>query len=122
MTHLTAADILAAAPPRTAAVEVEEWGGTVHVRELSAYDRIRMSAQLGADDPTDDAEGLRRLAVVVAWAASDPTGKPLFADPAGAVDSLIRKSSEALLAVAKAAMVLNGMRQSDDDAEAAEGN
>lgn len=106
MTTLTAEAILAAAAPKVEAVEVPEWGGTVHVRRLSAYDAAVM-ADAVEGIPPGRTRDIRRLAALLTWTLATPDGAPLFDPPADAIDGLAHKEPAVLTRLADAAMKLN---------------
>ena len=101
--------ILNATALPTEAVDVPEWGVTVHVRTLTAAERDAYQASLvkvkkdgSVERAPDNASG--RLA---ALAISDERGNRLFTDDDAA--DLGRKSAKALARVTEAAARLSGL-------------
>ena len=106
MPNLTRDQILTIPDYELEAVEVPEWGGTVHVRTMSgrqrdAYEQLSREVLNGGDG----APNVR--ARVVACFACDEAGNALF-EPAD-VEALGRKSYRALDRVFDAGLRLNGL-------------
>lgn len=116
MSALTKNAILTADDLPREPVEIREWGGTVHVRSMSAAERDEWEASWLADDgkPKTARERLRnlraRLAVLV---LVDEGGNRLFADEDA--DALGKKSAPALDKVFAVARRLNGLDAKDVD-------
>ncbi len=91
-------------------VDVPEWGGRLHIRELNLAERM----QLGAMDDHG-----RIPAWLVAVAACTADGSPLFPDREAAEEMLARKGMP-LKRVAEAIMKMSGL--GDDDEGTTEGN
>ena len=113
MGTLSKSQILSATDLPIEAVEVPEWGGTVHVRTLSSYERDQFEAATvkvrGRKTEPNLANLRARLACLV---ICDEKGKPLF-DVTEDARMLGDKSSKALDRVLAVARRLNGM---DDEA------
>jgi hypothetical protein len=94
------AQILNAADVKTSAVEVPEWGCTVHVRTMTGADAASM--QKHKDD-----------AFIVCLIACDEHGQRLFEDSDH--EALLQKSALAIHRIAKAALVHNGLGGDQED-------
>lgn len=119
MKGLTAAAILDADDLARDVVDVPEWGGAVHVRELSLGERMKL-AELAQGSPATVACWLIAVATVKA------DGSPLF-DPDqldDTVERLKRKQAEPVNRVSSAIMRLSGFGADAEaaDIEAAAGN
>lgn len=101
---LDRAAVLAAADLVLEPVDVPEWGGRIYVRVMSARERDRYEMAMAAQR-TANAWNIRAL--MVACAACDEAGRPLFtlAD----VDALGAKSVAAVERVAEVVDRLNGL-------------
>lgn len=117
MKLLTANDILAAKDTKIELVDVPEWGGAVHVRQFTAAQRDEFDALLFPNpdeaDPKPDTSNLR--AKVVALAACDANGRPLFT--LEQLEQIAAKSDAPVSRIYEAAARLNRLRKSDRDAE-----
>lgn len=113
---LTTDDILGAEADLARAVErvdVPEWGGYLHVRQMTADEREQYDRSLFDDDGNPVRRGWR--AKLVAATVCDEAGRLLFSiDQA---ELLGRKSQGAILRVYKAAARMNKLRAEDADAE-----
>ena len=92
---MKASDILSYNDLRVGEVEVEEWGCTLHIRELGLEEGLKLfsMAQDVDENPTLDAND---VAQVVAWGVIDPeTGGRLFSDDD--VPALAKKSHKPLM-------------------------
>lgn len=114
MKALTAAAILAADDLATEALEVPQWGGTVHVRELSLGERMQLG-ELAQTAPDTVACWL------VAVATTDAGGDPLFPqdDLDGVVAQLKKRNTAAVNLVSGAVLRLSGLVAPGADVEAA---
>jgi hypothetical protein len=111
---LTAEDILKANDIKIEAVEVPEWGGTVHVRQFSAAVRDQFDALISSGDG-DEPDLTNVRGRVLALSVCDPDGKPLFT--LEQAEALGAKSDAAIARVYDAAAKLNKLRKSDHDGE-----
>ncbi len=100
MRILSRDDVLAA-KLRFQVVEVPEWGGAVHVWELSALRRLELEEALRE---RKDAPGTERAVEVARWCVGDAAGPY---DPPLEVADLQARSAAALLRVSQAALRLN---------------
>lgn len=112
---LSAEDILKANDIKVEAVEVPEWGGTVHVRQFSAAVRDQFDALLSGNGENDEPDLTNVRGRVLALAVCDPDGKPLFT--LEQAEALGAKSDAAIARVYDAAAKLNKLRKSDHDGE-----
>lgn len=113
MRALSASDILRAADLARETVDVPEWGGAVTVRELSLGERLELAKLAGGESPAQVAAWL------VATAAIDPSGEPLFpADERGdAVAALLAKQAGPVNRLSAAVMRLSGyLEEAETDA------
>lgn len=95
-------------------VEVPEWGGGVHVRSLSAYERDRFEASLQASKGNDSKLNLSNFrSKLVVLAASDAEGNAVFADTD--IGALGKTNAGALQRVFEVAQKLAGMTKADVD-------
>jgi hypothetical protein len=97
------------------AVEVPEWGGTVHIKTMSGTERDRFDAAIikrGKSDDTFDTRGLRVDVVVLT--ACDENGNLLFTDDDK--PALSKKSGAVLDRLCNVARKLNGILDTDSDA------
>ena len=92
-------------------VEVPEWGGTVRVATLSAFDRIEWEQQTF---PNGEVDSKRYATALVARCVVDENGTRLFTDDD--IEALGRKSLRALNRVRDVATRLNALTGSDVDA------
>lgn len=110
---LNAADILEAAdidPPL--AIYIPEWGGTVHVRQMTGTERDAFELFCMASDGARDLANVRaKLAV---FTVCDPHGKLLFRPEQAA--ELGRKSGAVLSRLFDVAAPLNGITEGDTEA------
>lgn len=96
-------------------VDVPEWGGRVHVRELTALERDRLDAayyQEGGTEP--DVTDYRARVVALTLCRAD--GTPYFSPGPAAVQTIARKSAAAVRRVFNVAARLNKLRKEDADA------
>lgn len=112
MKGLSAAAILDADDLARDVVDVPEWGGAVHVRELSLGERMKL-AELAQGSPDTVACWL------IAVAAVTSAGEPLFdpADVDATAEKLKRKQAAPINRISSAIMRLSGF---GGDAEAAD--
>jgi len=110
---LTAAEIFAADDTQVVPVAVPEWGGTVHVRSLTAEERDRYDESIYGDDEKVDRKRWR--AKLVLAAACDAQGKPLF--QAGDLERLAKKANAPVTRVYLAAARLNGIGAAEVEAK-----
>jgi len=111
---LSKAAILAANDAEIRTVEVPEWGGAVGVRVMSGKQRDQFEAAIVARRGKNgemNSAGLRAL--LVALAACDDAGAPLFAE--ADIPALESKSATALQRVFDAAAGLNGLAAASGD-------
>jgi len=113
MSELTRDQILGSTDQRIVAVEVPEWGGTVHVRTMTGRERDEWECSLIVDLEARTFEHRRdnlrsRLLVRV---LCDATGKPLFT--AADIAALGEKSGTALDRVYATAATVNRLSRSD---------
>jgi len=113
MSELTRDQILGSTDGRIVAVEVPEWGGTVHVRTMTGRERDEWECSLIVDPTARTFEHRRdnlrsRLLVRV---LCDAAGKPLFT--AADVAALGEKSGTALDRVYTQAATVNRLSRSD---------
>jgi len=79
MPYLTKQDILEAQDIERAEVDVEEWGGTVLVRGLTAQQYIGMGFDLrGEGDEIDPEKAKEMMPLIVAMGVIDEDGETLF--------------------------------------------
>jgi hypothetical protein len=121
---LTREDLLA--PDWAEVRPVEAWGGTVHVRAISAHERLLFSeaVETVAPDAPPVRASLERAAFFVAVVLCDPEGAPFadLKDRAGVEElaaAVVRRDQAGLSAVMQAAMQLNGMTVSEGDGSSA---
>jgi len=107
--------ILSADDRPVQAVHVPEWGGVVHVRTISGYDRDQFELHLlrHRDQESGELRDCTIRAALVAMCCCDSEGELLF-EP-GDVDKLGRKSAAALDRVYTVARRLNAFDQQDID-------
>lgn len=113
MAILGKADILSAEDRKTVDVDVDEWGGTVRLREMSGRERDKFESdfvQTKGGETVENYDNLR--ARLVAACAVDENLNKLF-PKAEDVKALGNKSASALNKVWKAAQKLNGMTEAD---------
>lgn len=103
MKALTAAAILAADDLATEALEVPQWGGTIHVRELTLAERMELGRM-------DQAQPDTIACWLVAVAATTSDGDPLFdqAELDTVIAKLKAKQAKAVNLVSAAIMRLSG--------------
>lgn len=107
--------ILAALKPRSAAVELADFGVTVQVRMLSAGERDALLATFTAHK--DKGIG-HQAAAVVQLAATDGAGARLFPDGPEGYEAALALPTRAFDALSNAAMKLNGLsKEAAEDAE-----
>ena len=93
-------------------VEVPEWGGGVHVRSLTGYERDRFEASLQATKTGDTRANLSNFrSKLVVLAASDAEGSSIFSDTD--ITALGKTSAAALERVFSVAQRLAGMSKQD---------
>lgn len=112
MSILTRDEILeAGAARKTREVSVPEWGGTVHVREITAgeYDRLQLM-QYDARE-SGKSRGLIRANWVACY-LSDADGKRLFTD--GDVTKLANMGAKAMDRIFEAGQAFNGLDDLDE--------
>lgn len=117
MALLTADQILAAEDRRYECVEVPEWGGTVRVGSMTAAQRDRWDALIVRRRQGGEDDALIR-ATVVAFAAVDEGGKPVFTPDQ--IARLADKDARPVNRVFEVAARLNAL--TDDAAEEVKGN
>lgn len=103
---LTLQQILDAQDVGTLEVPVPEWGGSVHVRQISALEGLRLTGQFRALQGTETEIAEQRLVIALATYLSDEQGKPL-ATPEQA-KALLIKSQKVVERVVTAGSNLNG--------------
>jgi hypothetical protein len=108
---LTAADILGAKDRKIVAVDVPEWGGTVHVRSLSTAEAFNLEQTMR---PFEDRRDI--MACQLAAFLCDEAGTALFASYQEALPVLDR-SPAVLRRVVSAGMTVNGMGSLEDAKE-----
>ncbi|HEY3679036.1 MAG TPA: hypothetical protein VGL45_09970 [Bradyrhizobium sp.] len=108
---LTAADILGAKDRKIVAVDVPEWGGTVHVRSLSTAEAFALEQVMRPFEERSDIMACQLAAFVC-----DESGAPLFATYKDALPILAR-SPATLRRVVTAGMTVNGMGSLEDAKE-----
>lgn len=116
---LSSDDILQTDDLEREAVEVERWGGTVYVRELTGRERDQFENEILTGDPNDpdvNTENLRARLLV--RTLCDEDGNRLFGDDQ--MDDLADKSGAVLSRLFEKAQELNGMTA--EDMEAIAGN
>lgn len=111
---LSLQEIFAAPDVATKEVQIPEWNGSVHVRQLSALEGIRLGAQFKALTGTDAEIAEQRLVIALATYLSDPEGKPL-ASQAEAL-KLLSKSQQVVERIVTAGSDFNGSNQTEEDA------
>ena len=114
---LTKDQILEANDLSNEAVEVPEWGGTVHVRTMTGADRDQFETSMVTTlpDGTRKTDLTNLRAKLVALTLVDSSGARLF--EVGDVDRLGLKSAGALEKVFVVAQRINGLGgQAEDDA------
>lgn len=104
--------VLAAADLQVMKVYVEEWGGFVHVRQLSGADGDRLANTIRA---LKGKPGVSIRATFAAEVLCDAKGVRMFPDPAD-VAVLAAKSARALDTICEAASSFNGMGAEDQEA------
>jgi hypothetical protein len=102
MALLTAQQILDAQDLRTEDVKIEEWGGSVRIREISAADAEAAKEAAGED-------GKRLFLEMIARCVVDEQGQPSFTREQA--DGLLKKSNRPLMKLGKAVMHINGMTE-----------
>lgn len=112
---LTAEQILSANDVKLELVEVPEWGGAVYVRQMSARAREEFDALLLGDGDGEELDTKNVRARVIALAACDETGKPLFT--LNQAEALAEKSNDAIDRVYDKAAALNKLRKKDNEVE-----
>lgn len=127
---LTAEQLRAPGELPSAAVIVEEWGGTVRVRRLTAIERDRYDLETGEvlKKGGEAAQNIRARLVAHCLIGEDgkqlfltqPNGKPAEIDPA-AIRDLGHKDGRGLARVYRIAADLNGLTDEAED-EDDEGN
>jgi hypothetical protein len=108
---LTAAEILGAKDRKIVAVEVPEWGGTVHVRSLSAAEALSLEQIMR---PIEDRGEL--MACQLAAFLCDEAGTPLFASHQEALP-MLERLPRVIRRVVDAGMLINGMGSLEDAKE-----
>jgi hypothetical protein len=108
---LTAADILGAKDRKIVAVDVPEWGGTVHVRSLSTAEAFALEQIMR---PFEDRSDI--MACQLAAFMCDEAGAPLFSSYQEALPVLARTPAT-LRRVINAGMTVNGMGPLEDAKE-----
>jgi hypothetical protein len=88
MALLTAQQILDAQDLRTEDVKIEEWGGSVRIREISAADAEAAKEAAGED-------GKRLFLEMIARCVVDEQGQPSFTREQA--DGLLKKSNRPLM-------------------------
>lgn len=104
--------VLAAADLQVMKVYVQEWGGFVHVRQLSGAERERLenTIRVARGKP-----GVNIRATFAAEVLCNPKGDRMFQAP-GDVEILAGKSAKALDVVVEAAAGFNGLGAKDEEA------
>lgn len=115
--QLTAADILGRTDLKIERADVEEWGGHVCVRELSAGGLMAMQ-KLREAIASGDISEVDAVAASVALFACDESGKLLFT--ADDVKGLLEKNYHALEKIVLAGAKLNELDEENE--EQAQGN
>lgn len=103
---LSAEDILSADDVQVVPVEMPEWGGTVHLRTMTADEAVKFTEYLS--DPANKRKGLVRI---VALSLCDEKGVRLFPDGiefGPKMEKLRTKNVRAFVRLQKEAMKLNG--------------
>lgn len=122
MKLLSKEQVLSAEDRQTEVVEVPEWGGSVMVQSLDAWQQSRYEQTLMS--ATADAKGKVHMTATMegasvrlaAMAIVDEAGEPMFTE-----EELKRKSARAIKRVVEVARRLSGM-DTKDGVEEAEGN
>jgi hypothetical protein len=108
MNLLTKAAILAANDLKREAINIEQWGGDVLVRELTAAERDKVVAVYTENpDETSAAKVDRAHARLLAMALIDNEGQPLFSE--AEIPALKGKHYAAIIKLTKAASRLAGL-------------
>jgi len=111
---LTKAAILAANDAAITVVDVPEWGGAVGVRVMSGKQRDAFEAAIVARrGKNGDMQPAGLRALLIALAACDDAGAPLFAE--ADIPALEAKSATALQRVFDAAAAANGLAPASGD-------
>ena len=97
---------------KTDTIEVSNWGGTVHIRELSAgaIDRMRS---------VGEGKELQMAATVIVEGVVTEDGKKFFV--ANDVNHILEMSVADLNTVSEAILTLTGLMGEDEEVEAVEG-
>lgn len=106
---LGAAEILGVQDRKIEEVPCPEWGGAVHLREMSGLERDGYELDLMTRNTN-----LR--AALVFWCLCTPAGERLFLDPDTDIPALGAKNAAALDRLADKAQEMNGLRVADEEA------
>lgn len=123
---LTAEQLRAPAELPSAAIVVPEWGGTVHVRRLTALERDRYDLETGdvIKKGGEEAQNIRARLVAHCLVGGDgkqlfllaANGKPPTIDPT-AIRDLGHKDGRGLARVYRIAAELNGLNEEEDEGD-----
>ena len=108
--RLTRDAILSVEDLGSSEVYVEQWGGSVLARGLSAGERSRFAMMFEGDKAPENTQ-----AMLVQMGTIDENGEQLFSE--ADVPELSKKSGQALEVIAAKIMALSGMTTSIEDAE-----
>lgn len=111
---LTLQQILDAQDVATKEVATPEWGGSVHVRQLSALEGIRLSAQFKALTGTDTEISEQRLVIALATYLSAADGKPLATQEEAV--KLLAKAHKVVERIVTAGSDFNGANDAEEQA------
>ena len=111
---LSLQEILAAQDVGTKEVPIPEWNGSVHVRQLSALEGIRLGAQFKALTGTDVEIAEQRLVIALATYLSDDKGKPLATREEAL--QLLSKSQKVVERIVTEGSNFNGSNEAEETA------
>lgn len=103
---LTRDAILGSRDLNVTAVEVPEWGGTVHLRALTLAEMQEVEAKQA------EAKGAAFVALVVAYGLCDAEGTRLFTSDED-IAGLLAKSARVLRRLTRRCMAVNQLTQAD---------
>lgn len=111
---LTREQILNADDLKRETIHIDEWGGDVIVREMTAYERIDLMNWANKMRETDEAKYLTYAAAKFAVVSViDENGEKMFTDDD--LDALAHKNTNAVSKIADVAQRLSGMREEDNE-------